>query len=89
MMALKSFTAYQPECDIAGCEYVILWEVEAWFKDSDYAKQAWSDEGNWTDGKTWVCDNHRHEPHMWVGDDEKDACARCEVEIDEHVILVG
>jgi hypothetical protein len=83
-MALKSFTAYKVECDHDGCDYIVeAGDVEFWTTDPGYAHDVWRDDGNWTDGKIYICDDHRFEPHTFVGSD--DYCDRCQIDSDEHL----
>lgn len=81
-MSLKEFTAYQPECDIEGCGFVMIGDVEFWFQEPKEAAQQWRDYEGWTDGTAWICEKHLHWPHAFIG--TNDECDRCMVERDEH-----
>lgn len=83
-MSLKEFTAYQPVCDIEGCGFVIIGDVEFWHQTPEEAANLWREYEGWTDGEdVWICEKHLHWPHAFVGTAD-DWCDRCHHERDEH-----
>jgi hypothetical protein len=83
-VTLKEFTAYQPICDIDGCGFILIGDVEFWHTAPEDAAEQWREYEGWTDGSAWICEKHLHEPHAFVGKDLADECDRCKVERDEH-----
>lgn len=90
-MTIKEFTAYQPICDVEGCDFTLNGDYEEWFTDRPSAAEAWEANEQWTDGTAFFCETHAiTEPHAFVAapnfGDVPAPCDRCRIPLDEHEV---
>ncbi len=81
-MSLQTITCYQPHCDAEGCDYIVETDVQVHYESLEAAAEDWACYEGWTDGTTWLCEEHKYAPHAYI--DDGDICARCQVSPDEH-----